>query len=147
MSLQQSWCFMNKPSFPAGTDPQLMHLLSPEQSARRTLGLVLLRAFVLSNHSTHTSQISPECLMGKKLSPFLYQFQTEGFFAPLFCALTDKLWRVQSGMKDILCRAVVCKDKIRINKKGRRRLKTHWNRPSSVHTATRITFNTLSWKW
>lgn len=21
MSLQQSWCFMNKPSFPAGTDP------------------------------------------------------------------------------------------------------------------------------
>lgn len=65
--------------------------------------------------------------MGKTLSLPLSISNRDLFFlpfAPLFCTLTDKEWRAQSGVKDILCRPAVPKDKMRPSRKGQRHPET-----------------------
>lgn len=110
------WCLINKPGSLASTEPYWMHLLSPQQSnsrdgswARRVLQSV--RAIRPPLETSGSDK--PRVFDGKNGLPSFINLKQRAFFffffAPLFCALTDKAWRARSGVKDILCRPAVRK--------------------------------------
>lgn len=91
----------------------------------------------LPNHlSRRASQDKPPKCWWGKLSPFLYQSQTESFCCFHYSVLLlIRCWRAQGGVKDTLWRPAACKDKTRRNHKDQRHPRRRWMAPAPLQDA------------